>query len=300
MGKLVKFERKVNGVLVEQRSSDGFINATAMAVAHGKDISDWLKTGDTWELVVELARDLGIQINSDFYPNSVKTRVSASYPSLVSVRRGSPENGGGTWIHPDLAVPCASWCNKAFAIQVSRWIREWLTTGRNPFQPDVDDQLKAWQLRHDFRVRLKDVLRPELMNAVVAWAEANGKSPRTVCSEVHDLMNERIQGARSQQISTMGGLPLGVLIRDYFDAHSLVLYSSINMLVKNAIVDRGLDPIMAVHEACDSFLGRDYEPKLAKIEENVHLQGRKLKAFRRKRQLSQGVQLNLFNENQAI
>jgi len=91
-----------------------------MATAYGKDVSDWLKTDDTWELVSALAQDLGVDSNSDKNPNSVKTRVAASFPSLITSRRGSPENGGGTWIHPDLAVEFAGWCNKMFAIQVGR------------------------------------------------------------------------------------------------------------------------------------------------------------------------------------
>lgn len=125
-------EREANGVVVAQRREDGFINGTAMCAAHGKDISDWLKTDDTWDLVTALAEDLGVKPKSHKSGNSVYTRVSASYPSLAIVRRGSPENGGGTWLHPDLAIQLAQWCNKVFAIQVSRWVREWLTTGQTP------------------------------------------------------------------------------------------------------------------------------------------------------------------------
>lgn len=37
---ILDFARPVNGVVVHQRIADGFINGTAMCVAHGKDISD--------------------------------------------------------------------------------------------------------------------------------------------------------------------------------------------------------------------------------------------------------------------
>jgi hypothetical protein len=246
---------------------------------------------------------LGIKPNSAKKPNSDKTRVSAAYPDLVIVKRGSPENGGGAWIHPDLAVYLAQHCNKPFAIQVSRWIREWMRTGRNPIEADVDKEFMAWQQRYDIRVYLKDFLRPELMGAVVQWSIDNGKSPITFCSTVHDLMNERIQGAKSKQIQLLGGLPLGALIRDYFGASPLVTYSAINKLAKNAIEDRGLDPIQAVHEACDHFLGRAYEPKLVPVLENVYAQGHKLTQAKKQKHLSQAsdqLEIPLWGDNQAV
>lgn len=307
VAKVLYFHRPVNGVVVEQRVTDGFINGTAMAVAHRKDVSDWLKTDETFELATALALDLKLisqeqaeinvmLIKTDKNPNSAKTRVSATYPSLVFVKRGSPSNGGGTLLHPDLALQLAQWCNKPFAIQVSRWIREWLVTGRNPIQPDFEEEWTKCQERYDIRMYLKDYLRPELMNTVVKWAENNSVSPITLCSQVHDAMNERIQGAKSQQIRLMGGLPLGVLIRDYFEVGPLASYLAINRLARNAIEDRGVEPIQAIHEACDSYLGKSYVPKPVPIVEGIHSQRRRLQRVKQQRQLARGLQLTLWGE----
>ncbi len=90
--------------MVEQRVTDGFINGTMMCVAHGKDMSDWLKTDGTWDLVTALAKDLEIgsaQSKNHKSGNSVFTRVTATYPDLVTSKRGSPDTGGGVWLHPD-------------------------------------------------------------------------------------------------------------------------------------------------------------------------------------------------------
>lgn len=295
---IIKFVRPVNGVKVEQRRSDGFINGTAMCVAHKKRISTWLRTRETLELFEALARDLGSPINCSDLNSLDISRLTATkymeiFPGLIFSKSGHPNSGGGTWLHPDLALQLAQWCNKPFAIQVSRWIREWLTTVQNPVQADLDQEFLAWQQRYDIRVFLKDFLRPELMNAVVRWAEAHGVSPISLCSDVHDAMNERIQGAKAKQIRLMGGLPLGALLRDYFDASPLIGYSAINKLAKNGIEDRGLEPVQAVHEACDYYLGKAYVPELAHVVENLHVQGRRLKAARRQRQLAQGMQMTL-------
>jgi hypothetical protein len=320
--KVVKFVRRVNNVDVEQRVADGFINATAMCVAHGKDINQWYRTWDTLELFVSLANELKIPHDFESFDfrtrqfteecKSVElqtldvTRLSGAkyakmFPGLIFVKMGSPSTGGGAFLHPDLALQLAQWCNKPFAIQVSRWVQEWLITGRNPVEVDIDRELMLWQQRYDIRVYLKDFLRPELMHSVVSWAIENGKSPITLCSTVHDLMNERIQGAKSKQIQLLGGLPLGVLIRDYFGASPLVTYSAINKLAKNAIDDRGLDPTQAVHEACDHFLGKAYKPELVQLEENLYIKGSKLIQARKQKRISQGLQLELplWHEGQA-
>jgi hypothetical protein len=305
--KVVKFVRRVNNVDIEQRTSDGFINATAMCTAHGKDIRDWLRTKKILSLFRSLSNELGIKSNREFYPDLDKSRVSASdyvdaFPDLITLKRGSSQNGGGVWLHPDLAVQLAQWCNDPFALQVSRWIREWLTTGRNPIEVDVEQEFAVWKQRYDIRIELKDILRPELMNSVVRWAVANGKSPRKLCSNVHDLMNERIQGAKSKQIQLLGGLPLGALIRDYFGASPLVTYSAINKLAKNAIEDRGLEPIQAVNEACDHYLGKAYEPKLIGLEENLYVKGNRLMQARKVKQFSPGfyqAELPLWDDNQV-
>jgi hypothetical protein len=303
---VVKFIRQVNGINIEQRGTDGFINGTAMCVAHGKKIDSWFRTQDTLDLFCALAEDLGFPVNYSILSNSDVSRLSAFkykklFPELMFTKAGSPENGGGTWLHPDLASYLAQQCNKPFAIQVSRWIREWMTTARNPI--DIDKEFMAWQQRYDIRIELKDVLRPELMNAVVRWAITNGKSPITLCSDVHDLMNERIQGAKAKQIQLLGGLPLGALIRDYFGASPLVTYSAINKLAKNAIEDRGLEPVQAVNEACDHYLGKAHEPKPVQMLENLYSQGQRLKQVKERKQVSQKfVQLDLFadGDNKAV
>lgn len=297
--KILDFARPVNGVIVEQKRADGFINATAMAVAHDKEVSDWLALDSTYKLIAALASRLGVNPNSGISPNSVKTRVSATYPTLVTVKRGSPEFGGGTWIHHKLAVHLAQWCNPEFALLVSDWVEEWLTTGKNPIQVDVDQEFIAWQQRHDIRVFLKDFLRPELMDAVVKYAIAHKESPIKLASLVHDLMNKRIQGATSQEIKILNDLPIGSLIRDYFDSSPLIAYVGINQLAKNAIVDNLVHPLTAVDEACDRYLGKAYVPTLAPIVGNLYLKGEEIKQRRLQKQSTGRTQLTIFDVLQS-
>jgi hypothetical protein len=122
-------KHELNNIVVEQRVTDGFINGTAMCVAHGKKIDSWFRTKNTLELLEALAKDL--LINYSDLSNSDVVSISAAkyakiFPGLLIVKRGLPENGGGVWLHPDFAIQLAQWCNPFFAIQVSRWVREWI------------------------------------------------------------------------------------------------------------------------------------------------------------------------------
>lgn len=304
----------VNGIEVEQRNTDGFINGTAMCVAHDKNIIDWFRTERTYELFKFIFNENCIKSNMVLHHDSDISRLSATryleiFPGLLFVKRGSPVNGGGVWVHPDLAVDLASFCNAPFAIQVGRWIREWFSTGKNPIQSetDLDQEAILWQQRNDIRVDLKDYLRPELMNAVVAYAKRNGLSCPKLCSEVHDMMNHRIQGKKAKDIRLLNGLPLGDLIRDYFETKPLVMYASINKIAKNRIEDSNIHPVQAVNDACDMYLGSAYQPKLFTPVENIHSQGRRvLQAKKRKalgayqrvqrQELLGGQQLSLFSD----
>jgi len=126
--------REFNGFIIQQRQTDGYINATAMCVALNKEIFDWLRLDSTGELIEALARRLNVQAN--FIPENIRysknTMVYKNYPSLVVIKRGAPESGGGTWIHYKLGIPLAQWLSAEFALVVSDWVEEWLTTGKNP------------------------------------------------------------------------------------------------------------------------------------------------------------------------
>ena len=202
-------------------------------------------------------------------------------------------------MHHKLAVHLAQWCNPEFALLVSDWIEEWLTTGKNPIQVDVDQEFIAWQQRYDIRVFLKDFLRPELMDAVVKYAITNKQSPIKLASSVHDLMNKRIQGVTSKEIKVLHGLPIGSLIRDYFDAPPLITYVAINRLAKNAIIDRGVNPIDAVNKACDAYLEASYIPTLAPLADNLYLKGEEIKQRRQRVRLVLGKQMSLFDSQKA-
>lgn len=93
-------------------SKGGFINGTAMCSAYNKNIVDWFRTTRTFNLFCSLASDLGIKSNMVLHHDLDISRLSATkyvemFPGLIRLKRGSPENGGGVWIHPDVSIDLA-------------------------------------------------------------------------------------------------------------------------------------------------------------------------------------------------
>jgi hypothetical protein len=103
---------------------DAFINATAIAKQFGKRTENYLRTNETKEYVSALQKWLFPTDNSNALKSVIEQNqdVSVALKSvteqnqLVIVKGGSTENGGGTWLHPKLAVNFARWLNADFAV----------------------------------------------------------------------------------------------------------------------------------------------------------------------------------------
>ncbi|MDJ0734871.1 MAG: KilA-N domain-containing protein [Nostocaceae cyanobacterium] len=120
MDAITIISHKVNESFVEQRQSDGYVNATALTRAYklatGKrrDVGHWLELERTKETLQHLSSITGIPVIE-----------------LYQVFRGSPSNGGGTWIHPKLAVRFGIWLSDEFGYLVEQWVCDWLVTGQS-------------------------------------------------------------------------------------------------------------------------------------------------------------------------
>ena len=121
MNKIAVIAHNINNSVVEQRNSDGYINATALSKAYklatGKrrDVSEWLSNKRTKETLKHLSSKTGIPVID-----------------LYQAFQGSPETGGGTWIHPKLAIRFGIWLSDEFGYLVEEWVEQWLTTGQSP------------------------------------------------------------------------------------------------------------------------------------------------------------------------
>lgn len=79
--------------------SDAWFNATQVGRQFGKKPDNWLRNDDTKAYILAFSQ------MCDFEENQ-----------LVSIKRGNPEHGGGTWMHPKLGVAYARWLDPKFGV----------------------------------------------------------------------------------------------------------------------------------------------------------------------------------------
>ena len=90
-------EINLNGIIVLSRE-DGFINATQLCKAGGKEFKHWNSLLSTKELIETLESEVGLNENELIINN--------------------------TWIHPDLGFLLAMWVSPLFSIKISRKIMD--------------------------------------------------------------------------------------------------------------------------------------------------------------------------------
>lgn len=105
---------------------EGWFNATAAAKRYGKQSHEWLRLPETGAYLDALERRYG------------------KIP-YVETSRARSDRGGGTWLHPKLAVRFAQWLDIDFAVWCDEQIDELLRTGQRK-AITVYQELQALQL----------------------------------------------------------------------------------------------------------------------------------------------------------
>lgn len=123
--------REFNGRKIDQRSGDGYMDATAMCKANKKLFAHYWANKTTQEYVKELSDTIGIPMES-----------------LLESRTGRQ---GGTYVHPRVATHLAQWCSPKFAVAVSKWVLEILTTGKADIRTDVDPLIAQMEMLIEMR-----------------------------------------------------------------------------------------------------------------------------------------------------
>ena len=121
--------RAWNGTPIARRTTDGFVNATAMCKANSKEWSKYRESDRCQTYLDALAETSEIRMFD-----------------LIESRQGQ---GGGTWVHPQLAVDLARWISAPFAVWMDGWFLEevervsQVQDTQIPALPAPADQVKA-------------------------------------------------------------------------------------------------------------------------------------------------------------
>jgi hypothetical protein len=261
--KVVMMTRDVNGVPVEQRQVDGYVNATALVKAYEqstsirKDVRDWLLT-ERAKAYIELL--------------SVKTGIPVL--TLAQVKRGGTTPG--TWIHPKLSVPFGTWLSVEFEMLVAEWYEEWMVS-RSPSQLEADAD------RVQIRDELKDKKRLELTGQIKAFLQAAGQyKPGSYHTnrafwEAHDKLNILLSTETAEQMRDRLQQELGrtvsgqELLRDYFPILDLVNYAALCQAAANEMAVNKTSPLLAIDIAARQVLPQNYVARPIDFTERIGL-----------------------------
>lgn len=116
-----KYKLILNDIVITARPDDGFINATQLCKAGGKKFNHWSSLESTKKLIEALKQD-----------QEHVTGIPAT--NFMEIIQGGEAKLQGSWIHQDLAIHLAMWISPEFSIQVSKWIREIIYTGKVDIQ----------------------------------------------------------------------------------------------------------------------------------------------------------------------
>jgi hypothetical protein len=117
---------------LEARGDDKYIDATSICKHFGKRWNDFYpESKEGRECVESLAKITRIPITG----NSGNTERAIIYPQA-----GGPKYGGGTLIHPLLALDLARWCHRPFGVWMNCVVMELLREGRVELERPVTTQ----------------------------------------------------------------------------------------------------------------------------------------------------------------
>ena len=137
-------------------SREAWFNATEIAALFGKRPVAWLRLPETEQYIAALCRR---EVQKQADSNTGLSRItqpelgeqSAAPQQILKVRKShfiktkSGRYGGGTWLHPKLAVPFARWCDVDFSIWCDEQIAE-LLSGSHTWQAARTESKIAFQV----------------------------------------------------------------------------------------------------------------------------------------------------------
>jgi hypothetical protein len=117
----------LEGVAIICRSGDGYVNATQLCKAGGKEFRVWKKTHKTEDFIQELSVSIPIGIDT-----------------LIKYEDFGPSNRA-TWVHPRVAINIAQWISPKFDVKVSAWVHELLVCGNVRYGNERGDDAVMYQ-----------------------------------------------------------------------------------------------------------------------------------------------------------
>ena len=115
------------------------------------------------------------KINTKEFLVELRSETGISVSELVQVLKGGQPHLQGSWVHPQVAIHLAQWVSAKFAVQVSKWVYDWMSGKRTSGAHNLPYHLR----RHILNIgkvpsHTHFSILQEMTNTLIAPLEANG------------------------------------------------------------------------------------------------------------------------------
>jgi len=184
---------------------DGYVNVTKICQAAGKRLDHWRELESSKESMEYLQKTLDDEYAANVNLGKVIPGITG-ITLLISIRGNCP--GRGTFAHPDLAIIIAAWASIPFQFQVSRWVRELMTSGRVELSKELSTQQldDVWQRRVDEeRQRAQTILleKAELEQRLITIEDAQRTQVARVATKAREDLETTIGALVNDTTSTL-------------------------------------------------------------------------------------------------
>lgn len=130
-----------------RRDGDDYVNATKWCGAFGTRFVDWLENENTKRLLKALQNKHSklCQKRGSLEPNQGKGSSKHSFGGLIQTKEGK---GGGTYVHPLVAIALAEWLSSDFHVHVletfKRYLERDITLADEIIQGETNEEKLAW------------------------------------------------------------------------------------------------------------------------------------------------------------
>ena len=165
-------QHRVQGHIIQQRREDGYIDATAMCHAAGRDFYDYERLKSTKAFLREFSLKPGIP---GFRPIQ---KVSEGFPARKR-----------TWVHPEVAMDLGQWISPKFKVRITSIVMDWMAA--LPRHQAFDKYLL--EAPSDWKKRFQDEIWPEICRLKgIAWIGETNKRPQWFGDIINDIVYDRI------------------------------------------------------------------------------------------------------------
>ena len=246
----------LGGIEIISRPEDGYINATQLCKAGGKEYSNWFKNSKTEEFLLEL--ETSLRIRRDL---------------LVQVIIEGINKERGTWVHPRVAIHIAQWVSPKFAVLVTGWIQTLLSTG----SVSIERPVKAFSTLTEMDVEAEELEQniklEEYTTHSVIYVSYIGKGLLKVGfsdgrllqrNKKHTSTESMYSQWRFVQITKVSGKPIEKMLHDF-----LVPYQT--EFNKQKEIYKPIKSISVFLDMITTFLkDNDLPMKIHKLEKKLH------------------------------